>query len=69
MKCPHCDRRVYQDGAVMCEYCAEAISTNEIFDMMTFNGKISDGALVVLVSIISMVGAALMGAALAVFAL
>lgn len=69
MKCPHCGRRVYGDGAVMCEYCAEAISTNELFDMIMFNGKISDGALVVLVAIISMVGASLMGVALMMFAL
>lgn len=69
MNCPHCDRRVYEDGAAMCEYCAAAISANELYDMITFNGKISDGTLVILVSIISVVGASLMGAALVMFAL
>lgn len=69
MSCPQCGRLVYEDDAVMCECCAEEISTNELFDMITFNGKISDGALMVLVSIISIVGASLMVAAIAVFAL
>lgn len=42
MTCPHCGRRIAE--GVMCADCADAISTNEIFEGLTFDGRLPDDA-------------------------
>jgi hypothetical protein len=38
--CPHCGVPI--SVGVMCANCADAISTDEIFDMLTFGGRVPD---------------------------
>ena len=41
--CPHCGKPIF--AGVMCADCADAISTNELFEMFTLGGRLSDSTL------------------------
>lgn len=54
MKCPHCGKPI--SVGVMCADCADAISTNEIFEMFTIGGRLSDSTVGLIAALFPVVG-------------
>lgn len=51
MNCPHCGKLI-PDNHAMCADCADTIATNQLFEMFTFGGSLSDDRIGKIVNIV-----------------
>jgi hypothetical protein len=50
MNCPHCGRPI--SVGVMCADCADRISTDQIFEGLTFGGRLPDCAIALIPTVL-----------------